>query len=568
MVPPWVGSARIAIALILTLGACAARQSTGAVDDPDVAALIQILKDASKGTSEKGAACQKLMELGARAKPAVPALVGLLGNSDELMRDYAVTTLGTIGPGAAAALPALRKVAAQDPSADIRSLAADAVEKIGGGAPEPEGRGVPAQPPTVRAEQPRRNTPPPPAQGGARTPAGRPTYDMSFMVAAFPELSRMPAPGWVKPGLQLTYYTASATIAGKGPVFQLDPQGGLFANDGSGRRYSVKPGSREEGLGGHGYGVFSIAGADAGSVAIAVDVYTMAGGGPPMLMSHAALVGPPAAAADLWVSPAWLKTVKTGMSKHLRVLRNPFKSGGATYQAVVFSSGDGTMVFVYDEATGILLYRSGSGEGEKGLNLRINGIAVANTPSRMLSLSQFMGRRAPALASAGPGEPDWMGRVRALHYAGQVGYIVQGSPNIPMPMSLDLRAIARGTGWVRFQSSMSAGGVGGALPVRTEEQWMTGVGQMCGIYMPPNVLAGMRAGQEIDRDPVTGFVTTVSRVGRGPNGSEMVAIRRSGRTQLIEHGYDKATGMLVTIEEQRQGPAGTLQSRLALRGTE
>ncbi|MDD2763792.1 MAG: HEAT repeat domain-containing protein [Opitutaceae bacterium] len=104
----------------------------------DVDALVRVLRDPSQDANAKGEACLQLMDLGPAAAPAVSALVGLLAAPEEILRDYAVTTLERIGPPARNALPALRRVAAQDSSPEIRGLARAAIARIGGAAPEPE----------------------------------------------------------------------------------------------------------------------------------------------------------------------------------------------------------------------------------------------------------------------------------------------------------------------------------------------------------------------------------------------------------------------------------------------
>ena len=275
------------------------------------------------------------------------------------MRDYAITTLKKIGPGARAALPALRKVAETDASPDIRSLAANAVEVISSDAATPAGdKDEPAGLPTAKAATTR------PTGAGPVISPGHTKHDMSVMVTTFPELARSAAPSWVRSGVRITYYAASATIAGKGPVFQLDPQGPIFATDGSGRRYSVKPGGRGEGMGGHGYGEYTIMSVGPDAVAIAADVYTIAGAiSVPRLMTRTAYLGIPGSANDLWVSPDWLKRVKTGMGTSLRILRMPYNVGSVKRPAVAFTTPSSDMVLVYDETTGVLLYRGGSGEG-------------------------------------------------------------------------------------------------------------------------------------------------------------------------------------------------------------
>lgn len=75
-------------------------------------------------------AAQAVGTIGPAAAPAVPALLRLLGDEDEGSRNCACIGLGGIGPAAAAALPALRKAALTDPSADVRRFARHAIEKI------------------------------------------------------------------------------------------------------------------------------------------------------------------------------------------------------------------------------------------------------------------------------------------------------------------------------------------------------------------------------------------------------------------------------------------------------
>src|SRR5947209_8642234 len=52
-----------------------------------------------------------------------------------------------------------------------------------------------------------------------------------------PKLASAPAPSWVKPGVRLTYYGASASVAGSGKSWQIDPEGGFQTPDG--RRWSA-----------------------------------------------------------------------------------------------------------------------------------------------------------------------------------------------------------------------------------------------------------------------------------------------------------------------------------------
>lgn len=104
----------------------------------DVDPLVRVLRDPDKTADAKGDACLQLMDLGPAAAPAVPALVGLLTAPEEMLRDYAVTTLERIGPPARNALPALRRTLAKDTSPEIRELARAAIAKISSIAPASE----------------------------------------------------------------------------------------------------------------------------------------------------------------------------------------------------------------------------------------------------------------------------------------------------------------------------------------------------------------------------------------------------------------------------------------------
>jgi hypothetical protein len=67
---------------------------------------------------------------GPGAVEAVPALVALLSREDEASRNSACIALRGIGPAAKAALPALRRAALSDPSADVRGFANRAIDAI------------------------------------------------------------------------------------------------------------------------------------------------------------------------------------------------------------------------------------------------------------------------------------------------------------------------------------------------------------------------------------------------------------------------------------------------------
>lgn len=152
----------------LTILSLAAWLSASAAD---VDSLARVLRDPGKDADAKGEACLQLMDLGPAAAPAVPALVTLLKAPEDILRDYAVTTLERIGPPARNALPALRRTAAQDTSADIRGLARAAIAKINGAAAEPEPAKTTAPSAREKTSPPAATIPEAPESAAAAVPA-------------------------------------------------------------------------------------------------------------------------------------------------------------------------------------------------------------------------------------------------------------------------------------------------------------------------------------------------------------------------------------------------------------
>jgi HEAT repeat protein len=94
---------------------------------PALPALVVALQDSEANV--RGWSAQAIGEIGAGAKGAVPDLITLLSNPDEGSRNSACIALRGIGPGARPALPALKK-SLSDPSKDVRQFAALAIKSI------------------------------------------------------------------------------------------------------------------------------------------------------------------------------------------------------------------------------------------------------------------------------------------------------------------------------------------------------------------------------------------------------------------------------------------------------
>jgi HEAT repeat protein len=104
---------------------------------PALPALLAALKDSDRGV--RAWVAQDISDIGSGAAPAVPHLRAMLHSTDAESRSSACNALGTIGSAARAALPELQR-ALGDPSPEVRLAASAAIARIGRSAPTPRGR--------------------------------------------------------------------------------------------------------------------------------------------------------------------------------------------------------------------------------------------------------------------------------------------------------------------------------------------------------------------------------------------------------------------------------------------
>jgi HEAT repeat protein len=102
----------------------------GTAARPAVGPLNRRLKDANAEVRIAAALALARIEPEKQASTAVAALMGELKGPDVLQRVLAADALGEIGPGARDATAALRK-AADDPEAEVRQAATDALKRVG-----------------------------------------------------------------------------------------------------------------------------------------------------------------------------------------------------------------------------------------------------------------------------------------------------------------------------------------------------------------------------------------------------------------------------------------------------
>ena len=118
------GSALAVVALTAALPACGPGGYYGTVVDRHISML--------KGDSveDRANAAWSLGELGARANPAVPALIEAMSDVEPEVRAQAAGALGSIGKGAVSSLTILSK-ALEDTDAEVRASAASWRSRLG-----------------------------------------------------------------------------------------------------------------------------------------------------------------------------------------------------------------------------------------------------------------------------------------------------------------------------------------------------------------------------------------------------------------------------------------------------
>lgn len=107
-----------------------------------VPALTAALQDENKNV--RAISCESLGKLGPASRAAVPALIERL-QDDPYVQNFSILALGGIGPGAAAALSHLERLAEQSESSRVRHNAAWSIARIRG-----EDPGKPPIPPAKR----------------------------------------------------------------------------------------------------------------------------------------------------------------------------------------------------------------------------------------------------------------------------------------------------------------------------------------------------------------------------------------------------------------------------------
>ncbi len=363
------------------------------------------------------------------------------------------------------------------------------------------------------------------------------------------QAAAFPAPDIVKPGLRLTYYLQTGSLSGSVNGFVLDEEGD-WVDRRTGRHYSQE----RKGGGSRGLIQPTVVGLAGGMAALSQPFYLWDGDDTTSVFrANLDDLVTAESGGDLWMHPGkqarmmqaypWgAQNAPGGIMARSVAWRD---DAGQAYQAtqVVILGEASKTSYVFDQASGLLLYLS---------RLTRNPPDIRD-PSQVLPDSvsyatflRFRGVRQLATPWLGRPIPASLRGARLLAYRGS--YMLQGQGIAPTPMAIQasLQPARTGADWILLGGRTQQQGVGAP----TDFKSVDGMGGLHPLAIPPEVLAGLRTGQVIDRDPLTGFSLSV-----GGGDAQSVVLQETGPIQTITYVYERNRGILTRkVQRDLQRP--------------
>jgi len=376
---------------------------------------------------------------------------------------------------------------------------------------------------------------------GPQQPPPATVPDPDLMGHFFPEIAKMPAPAWIKPGTRLTYLSSLSKLDGDGDL--LEHPDGTILNPKTGKRYFLMPiHENMEPVGSSAFRNIDVAALDGNVAVLDQSAYGFDALNNTLSLSNTIGVATNSGFNMWWINPAALQElVKTG-SDNFVVMPTSYKMDGKTFNAIrIISTGDASYTaYTYDTASGLLLrgvevaQRSGfSLEGGQQFQGKRTLMITTLKASRQMKLPWL---DAPA--------PPWVNQIQNIRMEGSAVYITPGQMQQPgQPMRARSVIKARGNGWVRYTTDFSEMGAAG-IPMDGTFERVSGTGSLGGLWIAPQALQQLRPEQVIDVDPVTGVRSYVSFVGAAPDGRQAVMISQVSSKTRIDCAYDMESGML------------------------
>jgi len=355
-------------------------------------------------------------------------------------------------------------------------------------------------------------------------------------------------PDWVKPGVRVTYYSASATVPGS-PASLVPGEGGskTWVNQQTGQKYTLR-----ENAGGsaEAYNQHTVYAVTPDRIVFSSEALLLTRGMPTGVTTTAsgASFATPTQGVEIWMPPAALRQMPERLPDPRRgqvgVSRLEYRLGDRVYDAVrvsELSADASTRAFrTYDLDTGLLLHVAMATR----MRPRMTAPGADGRPGQgmgdvMLIDQQLVNLRQTSLPGIGQAAPP--------HLADRTAATLRMSQSLRMP-----EAPAMPPQVQQVRASLAFDGPMMTVTINGQQQRsVTG-----GAYIDPRELAQLRPGQVLDDDPVTGVRTRVVATEPG-----LVGIQRVNPLETETSIYDARTGVGLRVHVAKNVGGTAVQHR-------
>ncbi len=376
-------------------------------------------------------------------------------------------------------------------------------------------------------------------------------------------MAQLPGVPPVQAGMRATFYSSSASIRGSYQQAVLKPDCDPTVEDcwvdpGTGQRFGQE---EVPTAAGQGYVNVDILHLDAQTCVLRFTSYMLDyTTGTLLTAGSQGAVTTGGTCSDFWVDPALLGQMEVQSTGGYRVLKGPYTVGGLTVEAVLISTfgASGSQSSSYDAVTGLLVVGSSRSQGAAVPTISPDGAVGAGAGSTHLSYTQVLGARLMAgLAPVEDLPPHVLGANR-LVFDCSITTAAHGLAQMTSPCRAEAHIGRRTNLWAEARSVMYTPDAIGTWSVGESDAVIVASGHG-GLYAAPRLLAGLRQGDVLDVDPVTGVRTTVAYV----DGS-VAAILEESNAERKTFVYDLSSGWLVRQVTEQQNPTGSFTTRIEL----
>jgi hypothetical protein len=371
-------------------------------------------------------------------------------------------------------------------------------------------------------------------------------------------------PPWARAGTRLTFYSAAASVAQSRFAWVEDPDG-TWEDAATGKRYRRTDESGESvgSASGDGFGQIDVLAVDGTDVVLSQSLYAIDRSNNSFIPAVTAGAKVPGAEiAGCWIHPARLAQLQEVRADGLLILRGDYPLNGTTYKAIsfAFTTPGAYQQYTYDTQSGVLLSATTSTAGASSPVSGPEGPTQGNT---QLTVSFFARVRQRTMPGVDGVNPEWVGRTRRLDYSGTYLWrnpVDPTSGTVTSPMTIGVAVQPGGNEWAAYTAQTTIQALGSSATG-------SGVTGPTGLYwLSPQALAAvaaMRAGQVLDKDPITGEQVVVQSVGRdAATGRNLVTIASRLPGITTSAGYDTTTGVLAAYAAQIPGSGTTIGLQL------